>query len=201
MEVQNNKTENPIRIYQEKYKTMNPEDMARKCNAPFDGKNFILKFMNRKVKLSFPEMETYYEDGTKTGDYQRILLARYVMEAVDAPGTGKYLSYPEVPWGETYFDAFRRRCINRLAGTYGYNTDGFVKGCEDIGATKIKEADFSYLVEFLPNLYVKLLLWAPDEEFGPQAQILFSDNFPLAFTAEDMAVVGDAILNALKGRW
>lgn len=201
MEVQNNKTENPIRIYQEKYKTMDPYNMATKSEVPYDGKVFTLKFMGREVTLSFPEMETYYEEGTKTGDYIRILLARFVMEATSVPGTGKFLSYPEVPWGETYFDAFRRRCINRLSGTYGYNTEGFIKGCEAIKATKIEGADFAYMIEFLPNLFVKLLLWAPDDEFGPQAQILFSDNFPLAFTAEDMAVVGDAILNALKNRW
>ncbi|MEG2633391.1 MAG: DUF3786 domain-containing protein, partial [Oscillospiraceae bacterium] len=35
------------------------------------------------------------------------------------------------------------------------------------------------------------------EEFMPSAQILFSDNFALAFTAEDMAVVGDISIGAL----
>ena len=39
------------------------------------------------------------------------------------------------------------------------------------------------------------------EEFRAAAQILFSDNFSSAFSAEDIAVVGDVLLNAMKGRW
>lgn len=201
MEVQNNKTDNPIRIYKEQFEKMDPEAMSKKSGVPFDGKKFSLIYFDRKVSLTFPEMETFYEDGSKTGDYVRILLARFIMSGVSVPSTGKFLSYQEVPWGETYLDAFRRRCLNRLSGTYGYNTEGFVSACESIKAKKITGADFAYEIEILPGFFVKLLLWAPDEEFGPTSQILFSDNFPLAFTAEDLAVVGDVIMNALKGRW
>ena len=35
-------------------------------------------------------------------------------------------------------------------------------------------------------------------EFPPNAQILFSDNFRYAFTAEDLAVVGDIVLGRMK---
>ena len=45
---------------------------------------------------------------------------------------------------------------------------------------------------------VRFLLWAGDEEFPPSAQILFSDNFPLCFKAEDLAVVGDVAIGTLK---
>ena len=43
-----------------------------------------------------------------------------------------------------------------------------------------------------------MILWEGDEEFPPSSQILFSDNFPVAFQAEDMAVVGDISINMLK---
>ncbi len=201
MEVQNNKTENPIRIYKEQFEKMDPEAMSKKSGVPFDGEKFTIFYLGRTVTLTFPDMETVYEDGSKPGDYVKILLVRFVMSGVSAPSTGKFLSYQEVPWGETYLDAFRRRCINRFSGTYGYNTEGFVNSCEVIKAKKITGADFAYEIEFLPGFFVRLLLWAPDDEFGPTSQILFSDNFPLAFTAEDLAVVGDVVMNALKNRW
>ena len=37
-----------------------------------------------------------------------------------------------------------------------------------------------------------------DEEFPPSAQILFSDNFPLAYAAEDAAYIGDVVLDYMK---
>lgn len=34
-----------------------------------------------------------------------------------------------------------------------------------------------------------------------EAQILFSDNFPLAFSAEDVAYVGDIVIDHMKKIW
>ena len=117
-------------------------------------------------------------------------------------------SYPEMPWGPVYEVQFRGRCISRMAGTYGHNIKGFKEGMEKIGAKEAREAsgrfasgaDCAYDIPFLPKLTIRALIWEADEEFPASAQILFSDNFPLAFTAEDMAVIGDIFLNAMKGK-
>ena len=208
MEVVNNKTENPIRIYQEKFREMDPLQMAKRSGCDYRDGAFEIQLMNRRVKLTFPEMETFYEDGTKTADNVRILLARYVMEGVQAESSGKMYSYPEMPWGPVYEVQFRGRCISRMAGTYGHNIKGFKEGMEKIGAKEAREAsgrfasgaDCAYDIPFLPKLTIRALIWEADEEFPASAQILFSDNFPLAFTAEDMAVIGDIFLNAMKGK-
>lgn len=201
MDVINNKTENPIRIYQEKFKDMDPLRMAERSGCEFKDGKFEIHFMNRVVYLSFPEMETTFEDGTKTADYTRILLSRYVMEGMKTESNGKMYSYPEMPWGAVYEQQFRGRCISRLAGTYGHNKQGLIDGLKSIGGIETKGADVAFDLLFLPNLTIRVLFWEPDEEFSATAQILFSDNFPLAFTAEDIAVVGDVFLNAMKGKW
>ena len=230
MEVVNNKTENPIRIYQEKFREMDPQQMAKRSGCEFRDGAFEIQLMNRRVKLTFPEMETFYVDepetaesvgvtfasrkasdnvGVKTADNVRILLARYVMEGVQAESSGKMYSYPEMPWGQVYEVQFRGRCISRMAGTYGHNIKGFIEGMERIGAKEAREAsgrfasgaDCAYDIPFLPKLTIRALIWEADEEFPASAQILFSDNVPLAFTAEDMAVVGDLFLNAMKGKY
>ena len=70
---------------------------------------------------------------------------------------------------------------------------------ERLGARKLPHGDAGYEFEFLNGLYLQFLLWEGDEEFPPSAQILFSDNFPVAFVmGEDMAVVGDVSIGALK---
>lgn len=209
MEVTNNKTENPIRIYQEKFREMDPLQMAQRSGCDFQDGAFAILLMNRRVTLTFPEMETFYEDGTKTADNVRILLARYVMEGVQVESSGKMYSYPEMPWGPVYEVQFRGRCISRMAGTYGHNIQGFQEGMERIGAQEAREengrfasgADCAYDILFLPKLTIRALIWEADDEFPASAQILFSDNFPLAFTAEDMAVIGDIFLNAMKGKY
>ena len=70
---------------------------------------------------------------------------------------------------------------------------------EKIHAVPLSNGDAGYEFEFINELYLRFLLWEGDEEFPPSAQILFSDNFPVAFVqGEDMAVVGDVSIGALK---
>ncbi|MCI8420083.1 MAG: DUF3786 domain-containing protein, partial [Oscillospiraceae bacterium] len=65
-------------------------------------------------------------------------------------------------------------------------------------AKKLSRSDAGWEVELMPGLNIQLLLWVGDDEFPPNAQILFSDNFRYAFTAEDMANIGDIVLNRMK---
>lgn len=111
---------------------------------------------------------------------------------------GKFLTYREMPWGSVYNDNFTGRCIKRLAFAYGNSQEQFAGIMEALGARRIKGGDIAYELELLNGLLIHYLLWAGDDEFPPSSQILFSDNFSSAFTAEDMAVVGDVTINAMK---
>jgi hypothetical protein len=42
------------------------------------------------------------------------------------------------------------------------------------------------------------LAWAGDEEFPPNAQILYSDNFAEGFAPEDRVVAGDILISTIK---
>ena len=97
-----------------------------------------------------------------------------------------------------YFRNFQGRCLARLAFGFGNRLEDFRRGMERLHAAPVPSGDAAYQFEFLDNLFVRFILWAGDEEFPPSSQILFSDNFPQAFTAEDMAVVGDIAIGTLK---
>ena len=43
------------------------------------------------------------------------------------------------------------------------------------------------LLSIYPGYQIQMILWEGDDEFPPSSQILFSDNFPVSFAAEDMA--------------
>jgi len=202
MEIVDNKVGVPMEYYRSVFASRDPEEMSAASRVPYAEGEFHLTLLSRPVSVSWPEMEAHYEDdGSATASNVRILLARLIMEGTIAAAGGKMLAYTDMPWGNVYAQQFRGRCILRLAGTYGCNTAGFVRACEEMGGSKAASGDISYDLPFLPGLFVRLILWEGDDEFPAQAQILFSDNFPNAFQAEDNAVVGDIILNAMKGRW
>ena len=202
MEIVDNKVGVPMEHYRGVFAAANPEEMSASSHVPYAEGKFRLTLLSRPVSVSWPEMETHYEDdGSATASNVRILLARLIMEGTIVAAGGKMLAYTDMPWGNVYAQQFRGRCILRLAGTYGSNIAGFISACEAMGGIKAASGDVSYDLPFLPGLTVRLILWEGDDEFPAQAQILFSDNFPSAFQAEDNAVTGDIILNAMKGRW
>ena len=123
---------------------------------------------------------------------------RYLLEGRCVPPSGTFVTYRDVPWGEVYFRNFQGRCLARLAFGFGNRLEDFRRGMERLHAAPVPSGDAAYQLEFLHNLFVRFILWAGDQEFPPSSQILFSDNFPQAFRAEDMAVVGDIAIGTLK---
>lgn len=198
----------PFEHYLEAFRQADPEEIAVRCALPYDPENktFQVCLMGVNYTIVWPSYEIIHEEGDQTGYYPletkanaRILLLRYLTEGGAAPSTGKFLTYREIPWGEVYFKQFQGRCLFRLAFGFGNRLQVFREIMERVGAKPIKAGNAGFELGFLKGLQVQLILWEGDEEFPPSAQILFSDNFPVAFTqGEDMAVVGDVVNDMLK---
>ena len=69
---------------------------------------------------------------------------------------------------------------------------------EHIHCVSVEHGDIAYQLQNFPGYLVQMILWEGADEFPPSSQILFSDNFPVSFQAEDMAVMGDVIIGSLK---
>lgn len=192
----NNKYEIPFSHYAQRYSQLNPKETAERCGIVFHAEKgeFSLRLMGQPVSLAWPEFQV--TQGDLPGP-ARILLMRYLLEGRFLPSQGKFLSYREMPWGSVYDQNFQGRCIRRLA--HSFTLESFVSAMEHFKARPVSGGDRGYEFPFLDGLLLRFLLWEGDEEFPPSAQILFSDNFPLAFTAEDMAVVGDISIGFLQG--
>ena len=52
--------------------------------------------------------------------------------------------------------------------------------------------------DFIGGYKMQILVWEGDEEFPPNAQILYSENFAEGFAAEDRVVAGDILISTIK---
>jgi hypothetical protein len=201
----NQKDEVPLTHYLSLYKTLDPSEISQRCAVKLLDSirgAFALRLMGKDYTIDFPEFCMRDTNGEALESVpEKILTLRYLCEGRYASATGKQLSYRDIPWGEVYFRNFEGRCIKRLAFAFGNDIDAFRRIMEvetSLNAAKLPQGDAGYRFEFMSGLYMSLLLWAADDEFPPSAQILFDDNFVPAFTAEDIAVVGDIVINQLK---
>ena len=160
--------------------------------------------MQNTYTISYPEFEIHCidksdKDAVLCNDiHAKILMLRYFSEGDYMKAAGDLSSYRDLPWGEVYYRQFYGRCIMRLAKTYGNRQDVFKRLMEKLAGRRQKYGEVSYEFEVFRELKLCFILWSGDEEFPPSAQILFSDNFPMAFAAEDVAYLGDVILDYMK---
>ena len=202
MDIVDHKTGVPIEHYSAAFASSDPGLLSRTSGVPYEDGAFVLTLMGREIGVSWPEMKAVWRDtGAEAKANIRILCARRILEGRSAPFGGRMLSYVEMPWGNVYQKQFDGRCVKRLAFGFGNTPEKFADACRSLGGIPVSGGDAAFDILFLEGLIVRLIIWEGDDEFPPSAQFLFSDNFPAAFSAEDIAVCGDIILDAMKGRW
>ena len=90
------------------------------------------------------------------------------------------------------------RVLTRAAFTLGTRLDAFRAAAEKMGAISVPHGDAGYEFELVGGYRMQILAWAGDEEFPPNAQVLYSDNFAEGFAAEDRVVAGDILISVIK---
>ena len=203
--VENHKEMVPFEHYTALYAKLNPTEAAERCGVKYDQvtQSFFVKLLYVDYELTWPafSIRSVDQNGFALNNLPaQMLLIRYLLEGKKSVGSGAFLPYWEIPWGEVYLKPFTGRCLNRAAFTFGTRLEAFSKAAESTPAIKLNKGDVSYQFEVMPGYDVRLIVWEGDDEFPPNSQILFSDNFPEAFSAEDRTVVGDILISDLKRR-
>ena len=179
--VENHKELVPFEHYTGLFEKLDPIEAAERCGVKYDQdkQEFTLRLFYVDYQISWP---------------------KFSIRSEARDGTGAFLPYREMPWGEVYLKPFTGRCLNRAAFTFGTRLDAFRAAAAQTPAIPLDKGDASYQLEVMPGYDVRLIVWEGDDEFPPNSQILFSDNFPQAFSAEDRTVVGDILISDLKRR-
>ena len=203
--VENHKEMVPFEHYTALYAKLDPLEASERCGVPYDQltQNFTVRLFYVDYELTWPafSIRSKVPDGFALENLPaQMLLIRFLLEGRKSRGTGAFLPYREMPWGEVYLKPFTGRCLNRAAFAFGTRLEAFVRAAETTPAIRLNKGDAAYQLEVMPGYEVRLIVWEGDDEFPPNSQILFSDNFPEAFSAEDRTVVGDILISDLKRR-
>ena len=203
--IENNKEMVPFEHYIEKYKDLNPAEAAERTGIPFDAVRgcFTMRLLYTDYSLFWPEFRIESADegalALKSIPAQ-IYLIRFLLEGCASVGSGNFLTYREMPWGDVYLTPFTGRCLTRAAFTFGTRLKAFMGAAEKLPCIPLQHGDAAYQIEVMPGYEIRLIVWEGDDEFPPNTQILFSDNFPKAFSAEDRCVTCDLTITELKRR-
>ena len=200
MQIENHKEEVPFGYYEEKYRDLDPVEVTdRLPDVAWDGKEFVLKLLSREFALAHPDYAIQALDGGAIPPLPtQTFLLRYLLESKNVSWKGSWKTFREMPWGEMYIKPYTGRVLTRAAVTFGTRLGAFKAACEKLGATPIPNGDAGYEFSFIGDYKVRILVWEGDDEFPPNAQILYSDNFEDGFAPEDRVVTGDILITTIR---
>jgi len=199
MQIENHKEEVPFSHYEELFKSVDPaEVVGRLPFVSFDGAAFTMTLLGRTYRIRWPEYAIEASDGFQPPLPVQTFLLRRLIEGKSGAWLGTWKTFREMPWGEMYHKPYSGRVLSRAAYGFGFKLGKFSAACERLGAKKLSHGDAGYEFEFFGPFKMQILLWEGDDEFPPNAQVLYTDNFADAFAAEDRVVAGDILISHIK---
>ena len=201
MHIENNKEEIPFSYYEEKFRELKPEDgTARLPDVKWDGKEFYVNLLGKEYAITHPDYAIRALDGGALPPLScQTFLLRYLLESKAVAWNGQWRTFREMPWGEMYIKPYTGRVLTRAAFTFGTRIAAFREACEKLGAIPLKHGDAGYQFDFIGGYAMQIIVWEGDDEFPPNAQVLYTDNFAQGFAAEDRVVAGDILISFIKG--
>ena len=199
MQIENHIDEVPFSYYEGLFRQLDPQEAMARTGVKWDGKEFYVNLLGRDYAISHPVYALRTLDGEKLPPLSvQTFLLRYLLESKAVSWNGEWKTFREMPWGEMYIKPYTGRVLTRAAFTCGTRVAAFRAACEKLGAEAVKHGDAGYQFCLVGNYHMQILVWEGDEEFPPNAQVLYSDNFAEGFAAEDRVVAGDILISVIK---
>ena len=199
MQIENHKEEVPFAHYEAQFRGLDVAEAAARAGVKWDGEEFYVNLLSREFAISHPEYAIRAVDGGPIPPLPtQTFLLRWLLEGKNTAWHGTWKTFREMPWGEMYIQPYTGRVLTRAAFTFSFKLAAFSAACEKLGGVKLPHGDAGYQLELLPGYHIQILIWQGDDEFPPNAQVIYSDNFADSFAAEDRVVAGDILISTIK---
>lgn len=180
-------------------------EMATHSSCLYDlhKQRFTVPFLGQKYSVTYPDGHvTTNSDQSEAPLITAILLLHYLSYAKGASLSQNWISYKDLPGGSLYLEPFKNRAVIPFAKKFDGRPEDFAIAAEKLGGEKAEHGDISYIIPALPRVPLLYILWQGDEEFPPNATILFNDCANSYLHTEDYAILAGmtvgAMLAALK---
>jgi hypothetical protein len=192
--------EQALKIGLEIFGRKDPGRIAEKAGASLVGRSIIVPHLDREIVLNVDTSRFSVKQTDEDASiWMAILVIHYLNNAPGTQPTGKLKHFREFKEGHFYEPAFNRTTRDVLISAFGNNPEAMIHAGRKLNGKILATADAAVELSYFPCLPITCLMWRGDEEFPPEASVLFDETADLFFSAEDMAVAGQmAVVELLK---
>jgi len=158
-----------------------------------EGQTVELTYWGRRLQVAWDTGQVRLASGQALSTTVQLVVMHYLITADGTPMADRWLSFRELPDGRVYDSAFRKRACLPLARAFGDRPDSFLAAGQRLGGQRLAYGDVSFLFQILPRVRVAAILYARDEEFPADANVLFDASLRHYLPIEDVAVLGGLV--------
>lgn len=132
-------------------------------------------------------------------DHLSVLILHYLVKKIKGlpPVTGEWVSFKQLAGGEGYYPSFKKRVIDTIKRKYKDKPEALLELVERFNAKKTQLADISIVLEPLEGVPVLVNFWRGDDEFGPDANVLFDKSITEIYCTEDIVVFSEVMAHSI----
>ncbi len=177
---------------------INPKRLENRTGCAYfyeDGREGLLvPYFGQGRRVSWPEITVTPAAGEALIPLtEQILILHYLSKATGEPLSGHSIDFREVPdGGGFYWSAFVSRAKKPLLETFGPDLGLYLKVAQSLGGEPQNLGDAAARFLAFPLVPVTHVLWGGDEEFPPEANILFDQTISQHLSTEDIAALAGA---------
>jgi hypothetical protein len=178
---------------------VNMEEQCCKSDSicQIDGPNrlIILKYLNHTYQVKLPEINISLQHSNKPIELRdKLLILHYLTIAKGTPLSNNLIAYQELREGATYYPTFVKRAVKPLIEYFGHTPQKLLDCSRNISGFKAAYGDLAVTIPAFTRVPITLVLWRGDEEFPPNANILFDNTILDYLSAEDINVLCQTIV-------
>ncbi len=162
---------------------------------------FIVPFLGEEYEVTYP---SFIFRNVKNPDrepslIEQILILHYFKSVPFVDDHYKWISFREIPGTGFYYSAFLKRAIDPLKKVFGREIDKFIKASEILKGKKLDVGDAGFEFWVFPRVPIQLILWEGDDEFPPDANILFRSSVDMILSPEDIVWAASLLVYKMIG--
>jgi hypothetical protein len=129
-----------------------------------------------------------------------ILALHYLLCDVPVAPTDEMISFRDLPGGQFYLEPYRSRTTKPLVEHFGNDLVALRSALDRFDWALVDLGDFGARVQAVEKIHLTLVYHQGDEDFGPEAEILFDSSVKRVFCTEDATVLATRLCRGLIGK-
>jgi hypothetical protein len=181
-----------------------PLEVANRSRSQYfvegGGEGLVVPYFGQGRRITWPEITVASLDSTgEISLPEQVLILHYLVTTGGEPVKGECIDFRQVPGGGFYWTAFVSRAKKPLLETFGADPDLYLRVAVQLGGMPQDLGDAAAQFQAFPLIPITHVLWRGDEEFPPDASILFDETIPRHLPTEDIAALSGVSVYRLMG--